>query len=262
MTIPFYKFDGAGNDFVIIDARASNYQLTANQIAHICHRRFGVGADGLMLLQAASKDCDFVMKYYNSDGHSAEMCGNGGRCIAMFAHLLGIGSNGSPLHFYADDGPHHATIISWDSQSPKGIVQLSMRDVDKSTIRQVVNGHLLNTGVPHYVQEVDDIDAVDIRTEGSRLRHHPAMGPAGANVNFIQKKGDVLMVRTYERGVEDETLACGTGVTACALVSGFRSIQARGGDFQIDCTNTPGAFTQVMLTGPVSLNFTGHINVI
>lgn len=262
MKIPFYKFDGAGNDFVIIDARNCNYSLSTEQIAHICHRRFGVGADGLMLLLDASGDYDFVMKYYNSDGRPAEMCGNGGRCIAMFAHLLGIGAPGLPLRFSADDGPHYATIQNWDPSSQHGIVRLSMRDVDKASIRPVINGRLLNTGVPHYVQEVEDIDAIDVQTLGCQLRHHPDLGPAGANVNFIQLKDHTLWVRTYERGVEDETLACGTGVTACALVSGCRSIQARGGSFEIDCSETPSAFTNVMLIGPVSLNFIGNINII
>lgn len=264
-TFVFFKFDGAGNDFVLIDARACDPQFTTEQIAHICHRRFGVGADGLMTLGNGPEGYDFRMVYYNSDGREAEMCGNGGRCIAMFAHLMGLGrmeGGRKTLRFIATDGPHEAVVLDWDDRSGNGEVALSMRDVPNSEVKTVLDGHLLNTGVPHYVQEVADLDNFDVVGEGRRLRHHPAMGPEGANVNFVEPQPDgSLKVRTYERGVEDETWACGTGVTACSIVTGCSSIQARGGRFSVDYLATPEAFTRVVLTGPVSLNFDGSFSL-
>lgn len=264
----FYKFDGAGNDFVLVDVREHDPHLSCDDVAHICHRRFGVGADGLMTLGNASDEYDFVMHYYNSDGHPADMCGNGGRCIALFAHLLGLGSfsshqaeeSGRPqLRFLAADGPHDAVISSWDEASHMGVVQLSMRDVPKNEVSRVLDGCLLNTGVPHYVQKVTDLEHFDVVGEGRRLRHHPDMGPEGANVNFIEEMPDgTLMVRTYERGVEDETWACGTGVTACAIVTGCNHICARGGNFKVSFRSFGDVYTDVQLTGPVSLNFIGE----
>lgn len=266
--IQFYKFDGAGNDFVLLDGRGNPPQLTAVQIAQLCHRRFGIGADGLMLLLDGGSDYDFRMRYYNSDGHPADMCGNGGRCIAMFAHLLGIGRPAArqaqhvSLRFVADDGSHEAFVLRWDDQERKGIVKLGMRDVPDRTVRTVLDGYLLNTGVPHYVQRVADLEHFDVVGEGRGLRHHPALGPEGANVNFVQEMPDgTLRVRTYERGVEDETWACGTGVTACAIATGIRHIDARGGRFHVDFTRRGGDFVEVFLTGPVSLNFVGEVNL-
>lgn len=287
MDFKFYKFDGAGNDFVIIDSRDRELGLTADQIARVCHRRFGVGADGLMLLTDGGEEYDFRMTYYNSDGHTAEMCGNGGRCIAMFAYLLGMGSAGKPylgqepdrgfsiaynfgmlqaqeemarprLYFLASDGPHDAEIIQWDETGQMGLVKLGMRDVERDSIVRVLDGYLLNTGVPHYVQKVSDLEHFDVAGEGRRLRHHPALGPEGANVNFVEEQSDgTLLVRTYERGVEDETWACGTGVTACAIVTGNQHLATRGGSFRVDFRRGMDCFTDVYLTGPVSLNFTG-----
>lgn len=257
--IPFYKFDGAGNDFILLDARERRIALAPEQIERLCHRRFGIGADGLMLLLGGEGGFDFRMRYYNSDGYPADMCGNGGRCIAMFAHLLGAA--GSTMRFVADDGPHTAEILDWDGR--RGTVRLGMRDVPAGSVLELLDGWMLNTGVPHYVQRVDDLEHCDVVGEGRRLRHHPALGPEGANVNFVQLMPDgILHVRTYERGVEDETWACGTGVTACALATGCRQIEARGGSFQVDCTRTPDAFTQVFLTGPVALNFKGEAEVV
>lgn len=259
----FYKFDGAGNDFVLLDARQTDIQLSIDQIVHICHRRFGVGADGLMTLGLGTEGYDFRMLYYNSDGRPADMCGNGGRCIAMFAHLLGLGrmvEGKTHLKFIASDGPHEAVVLEWDEHLQKGVIALSMRDVPAGEVADVLDGRLLNTGVPHYVQQVEDLDHFDVVNEGRRLRHHPAMGPEGANVNFVEPQPDgSLKVRTYERGVEDETWACGTGVTACAIVTGCSSIQARGGHFQVTCQTTEKTFSQITLTGPVSLNFEGEL---
>lgn len=288
MNFKFYKFDGAGNDFVIIDARHQELGLTAEEIALICHRRFGVGADGLMLLTEGGDEYDFRMTYYNSDGHTADMCGNGGRCIAMFAYLLGMGKASVPylgqepdrgfaipcnfsmvkaqdelshpvLYFQASDGPHGAEIIQWDPEKRMGLVKLGMCDVMRDSVVKVLNGYMLNTGVPHYVQKVKDLAHFDVVGEGRRLRHHPDLGPEGANVNFVEEQPDgTLFVRTYERGVEDETWACGTGVTACAIVTGSYRLATRGGDFRVDFRRSMDCFTDVFLTGPVSLNFTGN----
>lgn len=261
MNLTFYKFDGAGNDFVLIDALEQDPLLSAEAIAHICHRRFGVGADGLMTLHNGVGDYAFEMRYYNSDGHTASMCGNGGRCIAVFAHLLGVPGCEKSFRFLAPDGPHDADILSWDRARGRGEVSLGMRDVPKAEIRQVLDGTLLNTGVPHYVQQVEDLGHYDLVGEGRRIRHLPQLGPEGANVNFVEPLPDgFLQVRTYERGVEDETWSCGTGVTACAIVTGREHIRTAGGDFRITFAETAEAFTDVRLIGPVALNFTGTIH--
>lgn len=251
----FYKFDGAGNDFVVVDNRDGSIRLTEEEIARICHRRFGVGADGLMTLERPeSSEFDFEMKYYNSDGRLGSMCGNGGRCIAAFAHVLGFGKR---LHFMGFDGPHDAEVLVWDGQV--GIVRLGMRGVAVGEIRRVLDGWFLDTGSPHYVQRVEDLEHYDVVGEGRRLRQRTDVFPEGANIDFIEDCQDGrLFVRTYERGVEDETWACGTGVTASALVSGNHRLLTRGGDFRVDFDATGTAYDNVWLTGPVSLNFTGR----
>jgi len=260
----FHKMDGAGNDFILIDARHNGFHLSPSQIAHLCHRRLGIGADGFMLLSTGPQGSDFRMEYYNSDGYPADMCGNGGRCIALFAHLLGLSHSveGKPhLHFVANDGIHHAVVLLWDPSAGIALVQLGMRDVPCNGVRRVLDGWLLNTGVPHYVQRVQNLDAFDVVGEGRRLRHAAELGPEGANVNFIEDLPDGrLALRTYERGVEDETLACGTGVTACAIVTGNGSIHARGGDFKVAFTPTGTAYTDITLTAPVSCNFVGDFD--
>ena len=255
MELSFYKFDGAGNDFVVIDNREGRYRLTDDQIRRLCHRRFGVGADGLMTLNAAPDGFDFAMVYYNSDGLEGSMCGNGGRCIAALAHMLGMGKR---LRFRGYDGPHEAEIISWDPEQHAGTVRLGMRNVEKTEVKRVAEGWLLDTGSPHYVQRVSDLERYDVVGEGRRLRHRTDLFPQGANIDFIEELPDGrLAVRTYERGVEDETWACGTGVTASAIVSGCHRLVARGGNFAVDFQPTDTAYEQVWLTGPVSLNFTG-----
>lgn len=248
----FYKFDGAGNDFVLVDNRTLGWQPTVEEVSRICHRRFGVGADGLMTLNNVDT-FDFEMRYYNSDGRLGSMCGNGGRCIATFAHILGLGEQ---LHFVGYDGPHDARIVEWDGQ--RGVVTLGMRNVGRAEMRQAEGGTFLDTGSPHFVLEVSDLEHYDVVGEGRRLRHREDLFPEGANIDFVEPMSDGrLFVRTYERGVEDETWACGTGVTACAIVTGRRRQVTRGGDFTVDFRTTPTAFTDVHLTGPVSLNFTG-----
>lgn len=249
----FYKFDGAGNDFVVVDNREGRYSLTESEIARICHRRFGVGADGLMTLDAASDGYDFEMHYYNSDGRMGSMCGNGGRCIAAFAHQLGFNRQ---MHFKGYDGPHDATILTWDGH--QGVVRLGMRSVATDDVKMLADGWFLDTGSPHYVQRVSDLQRFDVVEEGRRLRNRTDLFPEGANIDFIEDLPDgSLFVRTYERGVEDETWACGTGVTACAIVSGNHSLITRGGDFHVDFEATATEYANVQLTGPVSLNFIG-----
>lgn len=260
----FFKFDGAGNDFIIVDVRDSQWQPDAAQVAALCNRRLGVGADGLMTLDLpkdSPSDGQFSMHYYNSDGSRAAMCGNGGRCIAMFAYLLGLASSDAVPHlrFVADDGLHNADILLWDAASHVGMVRLDMRDVHRGSVQRCLDGWLLDTGVPHYVQRVTDLAHFDVVGEGRRLRHAPELGPQGANVDFIEDREDGrLMIRTYERGVEDETWACGTGVTAAALVSGNGRVSAKGGDFLVDFSVNDEYYHHITLTGPVSLNFTGH----
>ncbi|MCR5589810.1 MAG: diaminopimelate epimerase [Bacteroidales bacterium] len=253
----FYKFDGAGNDFVIVDNRKECRQFSQEEVAMICHRRFGVGADGFMTLEAGENGYDFEMIYYNSDGRVGSMCGNGGRCIVAFAHILGLGKK---LHFLGYDGPHDAEILTWDEGRRTGIVKLGMRNIPVADVRKVLDGWFLDTGSPHYVQRVKDLEHYDVVVEGRRLRNMTEYFPEGTNVDFIEDLSDGrLFVRTYERGVEDETWACGTGVTACAIVTGNHGVVARGGDFRVDFDATTGTiYDNVCLTGPVSLNFTGQ----
>lgn len=267
MNIDFYKYDGAGNDFVLIDIRKSDPHLTEAQIERICHRRFGVGADGLMTLGNAPEPYDFEMKYYNSDGRIGSMCGNGGRCITAFAMRLGLGRKSEEtgrqcFDFIGFDGPHHSEVLFWDEQSSVGIVELGMCDVDSSTVVRCLDGWFLDTGSPHYVQRVEGLDTFDVIGEGRCLRNRADLFPEGTNVDFIEDLYDGrLFVRTYERGVEDETWACGTGVTACAIVSGNKSLVTRGGDFKVSFEPTGQAYRNVRLTGPVSFNFKGVLKI-
>lgn len=265
----FYKMDGAGNDFVVVDNREGRYNLGREEIARICHRRFGVGADGLMTLEAGEEGFDFEMKYYNSDGRLGSMCGNGGRCIAAFAYILGVkgsertndgeGEGHRCFHFRGYDGAHEAEIITWDKEQRVGLVRLGMRSVAAEAVRRVEEGWFLDTGSPHYVQRVKDLEHYDVVAEGRRLRNRSDLFPEGTNVDFIEDLPDGrLFVRTYERGVEDETWACGTGVTACAIVTGNHRLVTRGGDFRVDFDATGTAYENVRLTGPVSLNYIGR----
>jgi diaminopimelate epimerase len=253
----FYKFHGTGNDFILVDDRDRQFNRTTAQIAALCHRRFGIGADGLMLLQLAD-GYDFRMVYYNADGNESSMCGNGGRCITAFARLLGIIS--ARTCFLAVDGPHSAVINADDS------ISLDMQDV--ATIERKEGYTVLNTGSPHYVYPVADVHSVDVFSEGRRIRNLGQFMPAGINVNFVQPDGtNRLFVRTYERGVEDETLSCGTGVTAAAIAStgtatGFFAINITtpGGTLKVTFTKpSADAATGVVLTGPAAFVYRGSI---
>ncbi len=258
MQLSFQKYHGTGNDFILLDNRTAGIRLSQTQVAALCHRRFGIGADGLMLLEA-SADADFRMVYFNSDGRESSMCGNGGRCIVAFAQRLGI-VTGPDVHFEAIDGQHHAQI------GADGSISLQMKNVDAITEE---NGRiLLDTGSPHCILWVDDVAAVDVVALGRSIRHEARYAPGGLNVNFVQRLGeDRISVRTYERGVEDETLSCGTGVTAAAIAAGgaatgsFRySIQTPGGALEVSFKKEEaGTATEVVLRGPAQFVFEGTV---
>lgn len=257
MDLHFFKYQGTGNDFVIFDNREGTYShLTQEQIALLCHRRFGIGADGLMLLNAHSS-YDFEMKYYNADGAEGSMCGNGGRCLVQFAWDLGIRS--LLISFIAIDGPHEAKV------NADGTVSLKMQDVEG--ISYVGNDALLNTGSPHYIKLVKNLQQFDVFNEGKSIRYNPAISEKGVNVNFTESLGtDSIAVRTYERGVEDETFSCGTGVTAAAIVCfgqepGHRSvaIHTKGGQLSVDFEFDGSKYSQVWLKGPAQRVFEGNI---
>ena len=216
----FYKYQGAGNDFLIADNRDGSIQLTTAQIAALCDRRYGVGADGLMLLES-SPEYDFRMVYYNSDGSGGMMCGNGGRCIVAFAADMGI----EHFDFDAADGFHVAQIIAEEGMTKT--VRLKMKDVEGYEYHEALtgpecasNGYFLDTGTRHYVRFVPGLDAYDILTEGRDIRYNAEeLQPIGANVNFVEPYEGGVKVRTYEKGVEDETFACGTGIVASCIAS-------------------------------------------
>lgn len=206
----FYKYQGAGNDFLIADNRDCSINVTPQEVASLCDRRYGIGADGLMLLEKA-KGYDFRMVYYNSDGSGGMMCGNGGRCIVAFAHFCGIKS----YDFIAADGKHHAEILKCAGNTL--MVKLMMSDVSVIEQHEDLNCTFLDTGTRHVVVPVTDIENYPVFEVGRKLRYTPRFAPIGVNVNFVEAKGRILNVRTYEKGVEDETYACGTGITAAAI---------------------------------------------
>lgn len=255
----FYKYQGAGNDFILVDNREVEHSSLSHElIEKMCDRRFGIGADGLMLLN--NKDgYDFEMIYFNSDGHVGSMCGNGGRCIVRFAYDIGIRKN--EYKFLASDGDHLAYINADDNE-----VSLKMKDVD--FIEEIDDHFVLNTGSPHYVVSVDALDGFNVFEEGKKIRYSDEFKKEGINVNFVEViANDKLKVRTYERGVEDETYACGTGVTAAALVfyhneNGFNSVDINvlGGNLNVSFTRgTDGANSDIWLKGPANKVFEGNI---
>lgn len=257
MQLDFYKYQGTGNDFIVIDNRNKQVHLSQEQIAHLCHRRFGIGADGLMLLNL-QEGYDFEMKYYNSDGAEGSMCGNGGRCLTQFAQDCGILQ--SHFHFIASDGTHEAII------EKSGWVKLKMNNIQ--TIHEQDGAFILNTGSPHYIKPVTQINELDVFSEGQKIRYNTQFKKEGINVNFVEEQPDgKLMVRTYERGVEDETYSCGTGVTAAALCNknaliGFNvvSIITKGGELSVEFEKTDNQhFQNVWLCGPATFVFKGSI---
>lgn len=254
----FFKYQGTGNDFVILDNRNWSYtSLTTERVRLLCDRRFGIGADGLMLLNPHT-GFDFEMKYYNADGGESTMCGNGGRCLVKFAYDQGIRK--SEYSFIAVDGPHLARI---DGQ---GIVSLKMKNV--SGIREHHGDSILDTGSPHYIQMVSEVMDLDVFHKGMDIRYSSDFAKEGINVNFVeQKHSDSIVVRTYERGVEDETLSCGTGVTASALAcyhneTGHNQVEVmtRGGKLTVRFDrHNDGSFENIWLCGPAVKVFEGTI---
>lgn len=261
MTIHFFKYQGAGNDFILIDDRAGIAKdIDYECINQLCDRRFGIGADGLMLLRAHA-DYDFEMLYFNADGRPGSMCGNGGRCIVAFAKQLGIVDN--ETNFLAVDGPHYAKI----SENGEWI-DLQMIDID--TVNTDGDAYVLNTGSPHYVIQQQELQEFDVYQQGKAIRNNDTYKKEGINVNFVEDKGDHLFVRTFERGVEDETYACGTGVTAVALSMALHknkrghletAIKVLGGDLKITFDYNGKEFTNVFLCGPAKMVFEGDVAV-
>lgn len=257
--IHFYKYQGAGNDFVLIDNRSKSFQYKdSDLVLELCDRRFGIGGDGLMLLQN-HPDYDFEMVYFNADGKLGSMCGNGGRCIVAFAKYLNIID--TETNFLAVDGPHYAKISAEGNW-----IELQMIDVED--IAKDGSAYVLNTGSPHYVDQVTGLKDMDVFTTGSAIRNNATYKEQGINVNFVEDKGDHLFVRTFERGVEDETFACGTGVTAVALAMAKEQsrtgdlktdIKVLGGNLRIEFNYDGKSFSNIFLCGPAELVFEGNL---
>jgi diaminopimelate epimerase len=258
MKIVFNKYQGAGNDFVIIDNRSGIFNPENHKLIRtLCDRRFGIGADGLILIGSID-NFDFEMKYFNSDGFEGSMCGNGGRCSSAFAIANGIAGNN--LVFRAVDGIHKAVYEN-------GIINLGMNNVKGAQI--IGNNYFLNTGSPHYVVFRDNIDSVDVNAEGRKIRWSDEFKPGGTNVNFVEIIDNGIKVRTFERGVEEETLSCGTGVTASAIASvlsghfdsGPVSVNTRGGNLSVSFTVTGEEITDTVLSGPATFVFKGEVEI-
>ena len=262
MKTEFWKYQGNGNDFILLDERGADRQLSTEQIRKLCDRNFGIGADGLMMLTESAVSY-FKMDYYNADGKLSSMCGNGGRCISVFAHLLEIAPKA--MSFEAYDGIHKAIIEEELIKGKKYAVSLQMTDV--SAVEQSGKYYFLDTGSPHYVEFVENLVEMDVVKEGRLTRYSERFSPEGTNVNFVEIKDNRLFVRTYERGVEAETLSCGTGVTASAIAAFLETgkkdfqIQTSGGAFRIAFEESEGVFNSVWLYGPAELVFKGIVEV-
>jgi diaminopimelate epimerase len=259
MTLAFNKYQGAGNDFIIIDNRNSVFNPEDQKMINkLCDRRFGIGCDGLILINK-SDELDFEMIYFNSDGYRGTMCGNGGRCAADFAIKSGIA--GKKMRFNAADGIH-------DAEETDGLIRLKMNDVKET--RSVGGNYFINTGSPHYVIFTNGLENLDVFNEGKKLRWSKDFQPGGTNVNFVEAEGGGIYVRTFERGVEDETLSCGTGVTASAIasvlsghfVSGPINVRTRGGNLSVEFDNGEDQVKNIWLTGPATFVFEGKINIL
>jgi diaminopimelate epimerase len=267
MTLEFWKMNGAGNDFVVADNRAGLIpeERLPEFAARFCARRTGVGADGVLLVEnPPGPGLDFRMRYLNADGSEASMCGNGARCLAVFAHR--IGAAGERMRFLTGAGPVGAEL------TPLGAI-IDMPEPSEPEKRRVQVGRkaielwFLSTGVPHAVVPVDDVEKVDVVELGRAIRRHEAFAPAGTNADFMTRRGAGLALRTYERGVEDETLACGTGASAAALAAARLwklpspvEVAARGGRLRVHFAEKAGRLTGVRLEGPVAVAFRGELD--
>lgn len=262
MTIPFDKFQATGNDFIMVDQRTNQYISRNNTdvIQKLCDRRFGIGADGLILLQL-SEDVDFEMIYFNADGRESTLCGNGGRSIVKFAQGLGLITD--KCEFLAIDGVHYAII------NKNGNVELQMNRVTK--VNKHEGHYTLDTGSPHYITFCENVNSIDIAKKGADIRYSDSYKKHGINVNFVHKKGADIHVRTYERGVENETLSCGTGVTAAAIAAslnydeipseGSINIHTKGGELQVRFEKEGEIFSNIWLCGPAQKVFKGSVDI-
>jgi diaminopimelate epimerase len=261
MEIKFYKYQGTGNDFIILDNRKKEYSfLSTSQIHKLCTRRYGIGADGLMLLNERN-GFDFEMKYYNADGNESSMCGNGGRCLVKFAYHMGI--HRSTYKFIATDGEHEGEIDTNET------VSLKMKDV--SGVKKFKGDYLIDTGSPHYIKMVNDVMNMDVYRKGHEIRYSKDFEKEGINVNFVEQlsEEDKIIVRTYERGVEDETYSCGTGVTAAALIcyhneNGFNEVEVKtlGGSLSVEFDRLDeGQYKNIWLSGPAEKVYEGIIKL-
>jgi diaminopimelate epimerase len=268
-TLHFTKMNGAGNDFVMLDNRQRGISLSTAQISRLCDRHRGIGADGLIMVEPAEKDGDWRMRYHNADGAEVEMCGNGARCFARFVDKISPVKNGM-ISFETPAGLITASLageqVSLGMSQPGPFADAVTLDASGENL----NVYFINTGVPHAVVIVDHLDDIDVHRLGAALRHHHHFQPRGTNANFVQQLGPQdLSIRTYERGVEAETLACGTGVVASALIiatlTGAQSpirVQVKGGDtLSVDFQRQGDNFSQVILTGPADFVFEGTVNV-
>lgn len=258
MMINFVKYQGTGNDFVMIDNRDMGISLEASHIEALCDRKMGIGADGVILIQN-HQELDFEMVYYNSDG-SQSMCGNGSRCAVQFANTLDM-INGTHTNFLSTDGPHEANIED-------GIIHLHLSDVSETKLLD--NSELfIDTGSPHHIRFVEDANTCNVFEDGKKVRYDERYSPGGTNVNFVEILDDnSIFVRTYERGVEDETLSCGTGVTAASIAASTKNmkspinIKTLGGNLKVSFDHeTNGHFTNVYLIGPAEKVFEGSIDL-
>jgi diaminopimelate epimerase len=266
LMLTFTKMNGAGNDFVMLDNRDGKLALEKDQIAQLCDRHRGIGADGLLVVEPAQNGANFRMRYYNADGGEAEMCGNGARCFGRYAQRVS-GQKGD-ITFETQAGVITAQFLD-------GKVRIQMSEPHSLHLNDVLDVgddqlvvHSLNTGVPHAVVFVDALEKVDVRRLGAALRYHPHFAPKGTNANFVEKvDARSIAIRTYERGVEDETLACGTGMVACAII--FHELTAavspvavkvRGGDtLEIGFRPDNSVYRDVTLTGPADFVFDGQV---
>jgi len=262
MKIEFYKYHGTGNDFIIIDNRILNWKPDHQQVAFLCDRHMGIGSDGLMLL-SKMEGFDFGMTYFNSDGNESTMCGNGGRCLTAFARLLGMVDH--KARFYAIDGEHEAYILN--EADKHLLIKLKMKDV---VVEEPIGGNFfIDTGSPHYVIFTTNINRLDVIKKARKIRYDTCFAEEGTNVDFVEIKNDHLFVRSYERGVEDETLSCGTGITASVLAAavntpdnpGFFKVKTRGGELHVSFRQVKNIFSDIWLEGPAELVFRGTIEI-